>query len=428
MHPRFRLSLSFQIVLALVCGVAVGAVVGGSKTFSPWPGLLEQACDLLGFIALGWLRALAVPLVVSSIVLGGVGLEPMRRMGTLTRKTLQWIVLTTLLAVAVAAGMAWLAAANPTPGFRLAVPGDSQHWRDHSYWVGGWLGLVLVSTAFGYYRNQIEEGRSRMLTRFCQGLEEMLAPILRWTRAWSAPGLFFLTIPTTAMGISLARMLPANGLGALQPSYGRSLLVLLATLAVYALALSVVVWWKARVNPWRLVPALLPAVLIAASGQSLEAALPLTMDALRRQAGISNRVASLTLPLCAALHRDGMALGWTSVALCAGLSSGATVHGSTLAYLTLAAVLVGCGLGALSGRSEAVPLLFLGATGVFYNTELPVVLGGVVASLGGAVSVFSHACAAVVIARGEGEYWVPGPPPDADELQGLKSGLDTAEG
>ena len=54
---------------------------------------------------------------------------------------------------------------------------------------------------------------------------------------------------------------------------------------------------------------------------------------------------------------------------------------------------------------------------------------GLFASMGGAVvSVGSQACAAAIIARSEGEYWVPGPPPDPDELQGLKSNLELAEG
>ncbi len=428
MHQRPRPSLSFQIALALVFGVAIGAVIDGSKAFSPLASLFEQACGLVGFLALGWLRALAVPLIVSSIVLGGVGLEPMRSMGKLARKTLQWIVFTSLLAVAVAVGVASLAAANSTPRFHLTGQGDSPHWENPFYPMGGWLGLVLVSLACGYYRNQIEEGRGRMLTRLCQGVEEMLIPLLRWTRAFSAPGIFFLMIPTTVTCISLGRMLPMNWPALFYPLYVRSLFVLLATLTVYILALSLVIWWKTRVNPWRLVSALLPAMLIAASGQSLEAALPLTMDALRRRAGVSNRVASVTLPLCAVLHRDGMALGWTSVVLSTSLTSGGNVHWATLTYTVLAAVLVSCGLGALSGRSGLVPLLFLGVANVFYVSDFPLVLGAVIASLGGAVSVFSHACAAVIIARGEGEYWVPGPPPSPDELQGLKNDLEIAEG
>ena len=428
MHPRLRPSLSFQIALALVFGVAIGAAVGGSKAFSPLAGLLEQACGLVGFLALGWLRALAVPLIVSSTVLGGVGLEPMRSMGKLAGKTLQWIVLTSLLAVAVAVGVALLAGSNLAPEVRLAGQDNFPRWQDAYYWTGGWLGLVLVSLAFGYYRNQIEEGRGRMFTRFCQGIEEMLIPILRWTRACSALGIFFLTIPATAMCVSLVRMFPEDRTASFQPFYVDGLLTLLATLAVYTLALSLLVWWKARVNPWRLVPSLLPAILIAASGQSLEAALPLTMDALRRRAGVSNRVASVTLPLCAALHRDGMALGWASVVLCVGRSSSTFVHWTTLSYTVLAAVVVGCGLGALSGKSGLVPLLFLGVANVFYVNDFPIVLGAVIASLGGAVSVFSHACAAVIIARGEGEYWVPGPPPNPDELQELKNDLETAEG
>ena len=426
MDSRFRPSFAFQITLAVVAGVAVGAILGWSKAFSPLPAILAQGCQVGAFIALGWLRTLAVPLIVSSIVLGGVGLEPMRGMGRLAGKTLRWIVFSSVLAVAVAVGVAALAGPRLVMELRYTGQGKAQHWPDTSDWIWGWLGLVLISLAFGYYRNQLGEGKGRVVTRFCQGLEEMLTPVLAWTRMASAWGIFFLTVQATVTFVTSVPLPFEYGPIPFWTLYGRGLLVLLATVAVYGLALSVVVWVKARVNPWRLVPLLVPAMLVAATGQSLEAALPLTMDALRRRAGTSNRVASVTLPLCASLHRDGMALGWTSVVLFLSHPSRA-FDPSALIYTVLAAVVVGCGLGALSGRSGVVPMLFLGINGLGSGTVFSLVLGGIVLSLGGAVSVFSHACVTVIIAREEGEFWVPGAPPDADELQQLKNDLETAE-
>ena len=51
-----------------------------------------------------------------------------------------------------------------------------------------------------------------------------------------------------------------------------------------------------------------PALLTAFSTASSSATLPLTMDCIRKRAGVSNKITSFTLPLGATINMDGTAL------------------------------------------------------------------------------------------------------------------------
>ncbi len=411
------------MLLAVVLGGLLGVWVGAASGDPGGMGALAQAvglgCEMGAFATLTILRALAIPLIVSSLVLGGVGLEAMRGMGRLVVKTCAWIVGSTAVAAMIGLGVGWCAGSKVAAAKFHGVPTLPLGWPEQSNWTWGWLGLVCLSLGFGYYRNQIEEGHGRLLGRFCQALEEMIEPLLRWTRAISAVGIFFLTASVAARHVPFVLNLPRGDLPASHFNYAHAALVLAGAVAAYLLALSLVVWGLARVNPWRLFGALTPAMLAAATGQSVEAALPWTMDAVRRQGGVSNRVAGPTLSICAVLHRDGVALLWTVALFCLGRP--ATLNGSwdLPVGTVLAAILLGCGGSALIAQGGLTPLLVMALSTGEGGEMLPNVLALSIALLGSAISVFSHACATLVIARSEGEYWVPGPQPAADEIQGL---------
>ncbi len=144
----------------------------------------------------------------------------------------------------------------------------------------------------------------------------------------------------------------------------------------------------------------------ALAGRSVEAALPLTLDTVRRQGGVPNRIASVTLPLCAALHRDGLALGWVAVAVSLSRRAGMSVDVTTLAGILAIAWLTGCGAGALTMSAPGLlATAFLGLSGSSAGEGMVfgLILERLMAMGGGAVSVFSQTCAAAVIAHSEGE-------------------------
>ena len=424
MQPRARFPFhpALQATVAAAGGVAVGALVGWGKADWRAAQLAQQVCGLGGAAVLALLTGLTAPLLVTTILLGNVGLEPMRRLGGIVRKTFGWMGVSSLLALAVGFGVArlfpWMDGGSSQPQVRDSDY-DLKPWQEWSNWSYGWLALVLISLGFGYYRNQIDEGRGKLLVRFCQGVQEAATLLLRKTEVLLPLGIFFLAASETAqhgrvLGFSVLIIC------------GRELQVLATAGTCYILAWLALAWLVARLPMWRLLPALWPAMIFGLTTRSPEATLPLTLSAVHREAGVSDRVAGVTLSLGATLQRDGVVLGW-SVLACGWRHGSPSLTGdwSGWVFMALAACVVGGGLDALVGKAGLTPLFFLGMAG---NTFGGGVLDAVfIAGVGGAVGVFSQACIAAIIARGEGEYWVPGPPPDPDELQGLKNDLATAD-
>lgn len=363
----------------------------------------QQACALAGAAFMAWMRALAVASVVSGVVLGLAGLEPMRGLRRLLGKTAAWMAASSVLAVAVALWVA-LGLSTRFPAQAFTRPADfSALARDErlaSAISWGWLGLVCLCLGIGYYRNQIEEGHARLLGRFCQGLEETLDPMLAWTRRLLPIGVFALMAAETSSQALFAWQSTAG-------TYWRLLAAPLIGWAIYGLVLlPVALWGITRMNPLKYLGAMAPAILTALAGRSVESALPLALDAARRQGGISNRIASVTLPICAALHRDGLALGWAAVAVSLSRRAGTSVDLAALGGILVTAWLMGCGAGALTMSAPGLTATaFLGLSGWSggEGMALGLILERLMAMGGGAVSVFSQTCAAAAIAHSEGE-------------------------
>ena len=190
-------------------------------------------------------------------------------------------------------------------------------------------------------------------------------------------------------------------------TYWRVLAAPLVGWMIYGLVLlPAVLWSMTRINPLKYLNALVPAMLTALSGRSVESALPLTLDAVRQQGGVPNRIASVTLPICAVAHRDGLALGWAAVTISLSRHVGTSVDPGTLGGILATAWLTGCGAGALTMSTPGMTAAaFLGVAGWAggEGLVLGLILERLIAMGGSAVSVFSQACATAVIAYSEGE-------------------------
>ncbi len=428
MHRRFSLSLSSRILLAGLAGALVGTFLR-IQPFGPWT-VLREVGDLLAavFLVAGW--ALAIPLIFSSVVLGAVGLEPMRALGKITRKTVVWMAGSGLAAVGVGAGAAYVlplarsvnVVVELYPGHGLTVTDPLSPLERYPAAPWGWAALVLLSLGFAYYRNQIEEGHGRLITRFCQATDEMLTPAGKRLGRLAPWGVFALTITATSV--------QARHYDWERPIFnGDTLQALLLAWAVYGMVLlPAALWFFTRINPWTYAGTMLPAVMIAFASGSPEATLSATMHGVRRGAHVSNRVAGVVLSIGAVFQREGLALGCATVLACDWRARGSGHDWTFCVGVLLTCFLLSLGAGVLRTAGGVMVVLVaqtgLGSSGMLLGWGF----GQFIVMGGAALSVWSHACAAAIIAKGEGEYWVPGPPPDADELQGLKSELELADG
>lgn len=389
------------MLLAAIAGAVAGAALAGTEQ-NPALHLALDTLRMLSGMAIALGQVLALPLLFGAIIAGSAGLEPMRGAGRLAGKTALWIVsasaAATLLGVLVGllcpVGSAGDAPV-PRPPF---LPDFTRDPQDSTLW----LALVTVAIGLGIYRNQIEESRSRLLMRFATGVRETCELAFAAARPWLPAGVFLVAAaqaPVQAELWTSARTL---------------MLALGAGWAVYALAvLPAALWLGARISPARYAAAVSPAICAGFASGSSRAILPVTFDAVCRRGGVSMRVAGTVLSSCAALQRDGQAMGLALVPLLVCRLAGQQPGIEFIAIAALHGWLAGCGL-------RPVWLLTLTAvTGVFAGQAyLPIfALDALVLSLGNSVTLFSHTCAAAVIARSEGEKaFLPARPADDNAL------------
>tara|TARA_Y100001001_G_C7820789_1_gene243365 strand:- start:99 stop:584 length:486 start_codon:yes stop_codon:yes gene_type:complete len=149
-------------------------------------------------------------------------------------------------------------------------------------------------------------------------------------------------------------------------------------------------------------------LLIAFSTSSSGATLPVTINSVEKNVGVSNKVASFVLPMGATVNMDG-----TAVFECLGALFIAQVLGFDLtimqqAIVVLTALMASIGAAAVPSAGLVVIFIVLEAIGLT-GPDVNVIVGSMLAidrpldMYRTAVNIFSDSCGAAVIARSEGE-------------------------
>jgi len=347
------MSLTTRVLLALVCGLALGLGLEGLAPPS-WQGVATWV-EPIGTL---WTRALqmtVIPLVLS-LLFGGVigGGSGLRRLGV--RGVAVFLVLlvtvagaTLLLAplifaripVDVAAAEALRAATTTAPA---AVPGVRE-------WLialipsnlvaagasGAMLPLIVATLIFAAAAARLPESQRDLLDRGAHAVADLTLVVVRGVLSLAPIGVFALALP-------LALRLGLGAIGAVAAYVAITVGMSLATIAaLYPLV-------AARgVSVGAFARAVLPAQGIAVSARSSLAALPALIEGGSRL-GLPGPVVSFFLPFATSLFRLGAA-----VALPAGVLFIARLYGVSL---------------------EPAQLVTVGITSVLLSFSVPGIPGG----------------------------------------------------
>ena len=305
-----------QILLALLAGLALALWA------ACWPEadrqLLLEVCRVLGTLFLNALKALALPLVVVTLIAGLGGLE--QRLGRLGGLAIAFYGLSTLLAVTAGLGVAnlmspGLHAIAPTGGWLAQAAQQSlpdvqaPGWADSLIALvpanllqagvsGNLLGLVLFALLAGLALRELPDDLRETQQRFWQGLQGLLLTAVGWVLHAAPLGVLAL----------VCRSASQSGWAALEPLLW-FMATVLAGLLLHALgSLGLLLALLGRVSPRDHASAMSPALWMAFSTASSTATLPLTLRCLNERAKVPAGVTSLTVPLGATLNMDGTAL------------------------------------------------------------------------------------------------------------------------
>ncbi|MDH5407074.1 MAG: dicarboxylate/amino acid:cation symporter [Gammaproteobacteria bacterium] len=415
-----KLALHWQIIIALGLAVVAGSITGTDVTVF---GITFYAIfDFIGTLFLNALKMIIVPLIVSSLITGIAGIGGTQGLGRLGSKTVLFYMTTSLLAILT--GLLFVNLFNPgiidgqaardvlglsaeqgslaqekvmgrgtgdiAGVFLSMVPTNVVAAAAN----GQMLGLIFFSILFGYFMTRINEAYAEAQYNFWQGLFEVMMKITEWVMKFAPIGVFAL----------VAKVVAGTGLEVFKPLLVFFLTVLLALLAHMFIVLPLMLRFLARVNPVRHYQAMSPALLTAFSTASSSATLPLTLDCVEKKAGVSNRTSSFVLPLGATVNMDGTALYECVAALFIAQAYGLELSLTMQFTVVLVALLTSIGVAGIPAASLVAISIILGTIGLpAEGIGLILAVDRVLDMCRTAVNVFSDSCAAVIVARSEGE-------------------------
>ena len=424
-----RWKLHWQILLSLTLATLFGALIlpsvgeGFSANFVSF-------CQFIGKLFMNALKMVIVPLIVASIIAGVMHLGAEKGVGRMGFKTFLYYTFSGAAAVIIglimvnliqpgdidaktaAAMLGSAAETSVEQGLMAKVEGKSSsdlfeiflrmfpsNIVDAATNNGQLLGVITFSILFGAFIGKLPVARRETQQKFWMSAQEVMLKLTEFIIRFAPIGVFGLVVP----------VIFDTNLGDLFGTLAWFFItVILALIIHFAINLSLVLKFVAKVNPITHYKEMAPVLLTAFSTASSSATLPLTIDTVEDRAGVSKKTCSFTLPLGATVNMDGTALYECVVVLFIAQLYAATGHavlslGDQLLVVILA-LTTSIGVAGIPAASLVAIAVILPAVG------LPIEAIGVVwltdrilDMCRTSVNVFSDTVAAVTIAATEGE-------------------------
>lgn len=415
------MKLHWQILIAIGLAVLLGMVI--PPTLGMGGVSVEAVLNFGGTLFLNALKMIVVPLILASIITGVASLGDGQNIGRLSAKTVGFYALSSLLAILIGLVMVNIT----TPGIVDGAPaGDrlnlsAQEELDSSLAKiegrgggdiadvflrmvptnvvaaaaeGQMLGLIVFAILFGYFLTKIYAKEGEVVKSFWQGVFDTMMHMTMFVMKFAPIGVFCL----------VAKTVMATGFAAFKPLMVFFLTVV-AALAVHTfITLAVLLKTVAKINPKLHYRAMFPAMLTAFSTASSSATLPVTIECVEKNAGVSNKTTSFVLPLGATINMDGTALYECVAALFIAQAYGLDLSFAQQFLVVLIALLTSIGVAGIPAASLVAISVILTAIGLpLEGIGLLLVTDRILDMLRTAVNVFSDSCCAVVVAATEGE-------------------------
>ena len=405
---KIKISLPIQILIALALGVIFGVFFHEYVKYISWAG------DI--FIRL--LKMIVVPIVVSSMIVGVASIGKTGGLGRIATKTLTFYVVTTLVATFV--GLALVNTIEPGVGSSLVNQASSAEHLAGAERVplgqqlinivpenifqdlveNDMLAIIFFSILFGYFVTLVGEKSSATIINFFEAVFEVIMKIVLTIIKVAPIGVFAIVAKMISMQAGdMAK------LADIAQSLGLFVLIIWIGCAIhFFIIMPSIVYFLGHENPWRHMKKMSTAILTAFSTCSSGAALPFSMKDSQEKCGISNKIASFTLPLGATINMNGTAL-YEGVAVIFI----AQVYGIDLSFVEQLIIVVTVLFSAIGAAS--IPMAGLVMLSVALSVAgLPMEGIGLVLAVEQlcdmprtATNSYGDMCAAVVIAKSEGE-------------------------
>lgn len=409
----------WQILIAIALALIAGTLTGTDTALAGIPYFAVY--EFLGTLFLNALKMVIVPLIMATIITGMSSLEGEQGLNKLGLKTVSYFLFSSFFAILI--GLLFVNLM--TPGLINGQPARDQlglSAMPHSLTQelsdknsgdlvaiilrliptnvvnaaasGDMLGLIFFSLLFGHFMTRVNPASAAIMKSFWHGVADTMMQITLLIMKFAPLGVFGLVAKTVA----------TTGFDAFYPllTFFFTVLLGLAFHTFITLPLLIVIF--ARLNPRHHFKAMAPALLTSFSTASSSATLPVTIECVEKNAGVSKRISSFVLPLGATVNMDGTALYECVAAMFIAQAYGIELTFGVQFTVVFMALMTSVGVAGIPAASLVAISMILGTIGLPLEAiGLILVTDRILDMFRTSVNIFSDSCGAVIIATTEGE-------------------------
>ena len=403
---KFSLPLHYQIIIALIAGGLFGYFFHNEVIYTNWAGV----------IFLRALNMIIVPLILCSIITGVASVGEGSNLGRLGLKTMGFYVLSTLFAIVT--GLLLVTSIKPGVGAELGfnsfdegIVVASEKFGDtlikiiptnifEAFSQGNMLSIILFAILFGFFITRINEKPRKIMLDFFNASLDVIMKLTLFIIKFTPIGIFSITAKVIAQQISLG-----NDVSEVISRLGLYFVTVLAGLLIHgAITLPLFVRVLGKANPVKHIRNMVTPLLTAFSTSSSSATLPLTMEAVENKDGVSNKISSFTLPLGATVNMNGTALYECVAVMFIAQAYGIELSFAQQLIVVFTALLAAVGSAGIPMAGLVMMAVVLKAVGLpMEGIGLILAVDRILDMFRTAINVYGDTCAAVIIAKSEGE-------------------------
>ncbi|PRN30424.1 glutamate/aspartate:proton symporter GltP [Acinetobacter baumannii] len=413
---NFKFSLAWQILIALILGIVVGAVLHNQPEIKD--SIVNNVLTPLGKIFISLIKMIVIPIVFSTLILGIAGVGSTKSLGRLGFKTILYFEIITTIAILVG-----LFAANifhPGSGIDMSqlVQTDISQYKHTTEEVqsqshgiiqtilsliptniissmahGEMLPVIFFAVLFGIGLSSLPATTKDPLLNVFHAVSETMFRVTHIIMKYAPVGVFGL-IAVTVANFGFASLIPLGKLVVLV--YGAILFFALVVLGITAKMFSI--------NIFTLFKILKDELILAYSTASSETVLPRIMQKMEAY-GAPKAISSFVIPTGYSFNLDGSTLYQSIAAIFIAQLYGIEMTISQQVILVVTLMITSKGIAGVPGVSFVVLLATLGSVGI--PVEGLAFIAGVDRIMDmarNALNVVGNALAVLVISKWEKQY------------------------
>ncbi|MEK9656941.1 MAG: dicarboxylate/amino acid:cation symporter [bacterium] len=395
-----NIKLHTQIIISIIMGITVGVL------------LQEKAIILkpLAEIFIRLLNMIIIPIIFATLIVGITSLGNIKTLGRLGSKTFIYYIITSLIAVII--GLTIINLFNPgknadliidqsiidtLPNTKMNLTTIIEQIIPKNFFKAiveeNMVSIIFFTIFFGMALNYLGKAGKPILD-FVNALNEVILKITEWIMTLAPIGVFAL----------IATLIGEMGLGTLRPLAIYMLSVIVALSIHLLIIIPIILYFFGKYSPKKFFVNFFPALATAFSTDSSIATLPVTIESLEKNIGVSNKVTSFVAPLGATINMDGTALYEAMAALFIAQAYNIQLTLTEQLIVALTAILASIGAAGIPSAGLITLIIVLQAVNLpLEGIGILLAVDRVLDMCRTTVNVAGDACGSIVIAKMEGE-------------------------